>query len=103
MYLRWHTKQGVVVRFVEPKAKLTPLDQKGDAIKVELCRALFSARLRKYFEKYGGMEVERWLHLVDSQTVLAAIQRESYGYQTYARYANCVGDIQKAGPVQDWC
>ena len=37
---------------------------------------------------------------MDSQTVLGAIQRESYGYQTF--FANRVGEIQKAGPVEDW-
>ncbi|KAL1249501.1 hypothetical protein QQF64_020506 [Cirrhinus molitorella] len=46
------------------------------------------------------MEVERWFHLVDSQTVLGAIQRDSYGYQTF--FANRVGEIQKAGPVNEW-
>lgn len=46
------------------------------------------------------MEIERWFHLLDSQTVLGAIQRDSYGYRTF--YANRVGEIYKAGPVQDW-
>lgn len=44
---------------------------------------VFAARLRKYFEEFVGMEIERWFHLVDSQTVLGAIQQESYGYQTF--------------------
>ena len=100
MYLRWNTSEGVDIRFVESKAKLTPLDQKGEAVKAEICGAVFAARLRKYVEKHGGLEIERWLHLVDSQTVLGAIQRESYGYQTF--FANRVGEIQKAGPVEDW-
>lgn len=38
--------------------------------------------------------------LVDSQTVLSAIQRDSYGYQTF--FANHMGEIQKAGPIVDW-
>lgn len=50
--------------------------------------------------KHGRMEVERWFHLVDSQTVLGAIQRDSYGYQTF--FANRIGEIQKSGPVNDW-
>ncbi len=100
MYLRWNTEWGVDVRFVEAKAKLTPLDQKGEAVKAEICGAVFAARLRKYFEKHGRLEVEKWFHLVDSQTVLGAIQRDSYGYQTF--FANRVGEIQRAGPVEDW-
>lgn len=97
MYLRWDTERGVDVCLVEAKAKLTPLDQKGEAVKAEICGAVFAARPRKYFER---LEVEKWLHLVDSQTVLGAIQRDSYGYQTF--FANRVGEIQRAGPIEDW-
>lgn len=100
MYLRWDTTHGAEVRFVEAKAKLTPLDQKGDAVKAEICGAVFAARLRKYFERHSRMQVERWFHLVDSQTVLGAIQRDSYGYQTF--FANRVGEIQKTAPIKDW-
>ncbi|KAL1254332.1 hypothetical protein QQF64_016561 [Cirrhinus molitorella] len=46
------------------------------------------------------MEVDRWFHLLDSQTVLGAIQRDSYGYHTF--FANRIGEIQKAGSVEDW-
>lgn len=83
LYLRWNSSQGVVVRLVESKAKLTPLELKGDPVKAEICGAVFATRLRKYFEKHGRIEVEKWFHLVDSQTVLGAIQRDSYGYQTF--------------------
>ncbi|KAM9764604.1 uncharacterized protein ACNS7B_019486 [Menidia menidia] len=100
MHLRWDTERGVDVRFVEAKAKLTPLDQKGEATKAEICGAVFAARLRKYFERHGRLEVDKWFHLVDSQTVLGAIQRDSYGYQTF--FANRVGEIQRAGPIEDW-
>lgn len=53
MYLRWETSQGTKVRFVESKAKLTPLDQKGEAVKAEICSAVFAARIRKYVEKHA--------------------------------------------------
>ena len=88
-------------RLVESKAKLTPLDKKGDAVKAEICWAVFAAWLKGYILKHGRLEVVRWYHFVDSQTVLRAIQRESYGFQTF--FANHVGEIQKAGPVTDWC
>ncbi len=99
-YFRWETEQGILVRLVESKAKLTPLDQKGEPVKAEVCGAVFAARLRKYIEKHSRMQVERWLHLLDSQTVLGAIQRDSYGYQTF--FANRVGEIQKSTSVEDW-
>ena len=68
MYLRWVTDHGQIVRLVESKAKLTPLDHRGDAVKAKMCGAVFASRLRKYFQ------VEKWYHLVDSQTILGAIQ-----------------------------
>lgn len=100
LYLRWETSDGVVTRLVESKAKLTPLNQKGDAVKAEVCGAVFATRLKEYVLKHGRMNVEKWYHFIDSQTVLGAIQRESYGFQTF--FANRIGEIQKAGTVADW-
>ncbi|XP_060777189.1 uncharacterized protein LOC132886503 [Neoarius graeffei] len=100
MYLRWCSSQGPIVRLVESKAKLTPLDQKGDAVKAKVCGAVFASRLKKYFEAHCRIQVEKWFHFVDSQTVLGAIQRESYGYQTF--FANRIGEIQSNSQVQDW-
>lgn len=100
LYLRWNTSQGVDVRLVESKAKLTPLELKGDPVKAEVCGAVFATRLRKYFEKHGRIKVEKWFHLVDSQMVLGAIQRDSYGFQTF--FANRIGEIQKTGAIGDW-
>lgn len=100
VYFRWETEDGVQIRLVESKAKLTPLNQKGEPVKAEICGVVFAARLRRYIEKHSRMEVEQWFHLLDSRTVLGAIQRDSYGYQTF--FANRVGEIQKSGSVEDW-
>lgn len=100
LYLRWASNQRPLVRLVESKAKLTPLDHKGEAVKAELCGAVFAARLKKYFEQHGRIQVEQWYHLVDSQTVLGAIQRESYGFETF--FANRIGEIQSSTRLQDW-
>lgn len=99
VYLRWKTEQGIQVRLVESKAKLTPLDQKGKPVKAEICGAVFAARFRQYVEKHSQMEIEKWFHLLDSQTVLGAIHQNSYGYQTFI--ANRVGEI-KARSLEDW-
>lgn len=71
-----------MTQLVESKAKLNPLVQKGDAVKAEICGAVFAVRLKGYILKHGRLEVGRWYHFVDSQMVLGAIQRESYGFQT---------------------
>lgn len=100
LYLRWITQGSVVVKLVESKAKHTPLDQKGDVIKAELCGAVFATRLKTYFERHCHIVVKRWIHFVDSQTILAAIQKDSYGYQTF--FANRIGEIQRAEHAEDW-
>jgi len=100
LYLRWNMDEGPIVRLVESKAKLTPLDHRGDAVKAEMCGAVFSTRLKKYFELHSSIKVQKWYHLGDSQTVLGAIQRESYGYQTF--FANRIGKIQNNSNVFDW-
>ena len=100
LYLRWEMPHTVTLRLVEAKARLTPLDHKGDAVKAEVCGAVYAGRLKKYFQKHCSIRVEKWYHLIDSRTVLGAIQRESYGYQTF--FANRIGEIQGSTNVQDW-
>ncbi|KAL3973670.1 mitochondrial-processing peptidase subunit beta [Sarotherodon galilaeus] len=100
LYLRWNSDQGTIIRLVESKAKLTPLDHKGDVVKAELCGAVLASHLKKYFEMQSQIQVEKWYHFVDSQTVIGAIQRESYGYQTF--FANRIGEIQSSTRIQDW-
>lgn len=100
MYLRWNSDQGSIIKLVESKAKLTPLDHKGDAVKAEMCGAVFASRLQKYFEQHSQIRVGKWYHMVDSQTVLGAIQRESYGYKTF--FANRIGEIQGITKPQEW-
>lgn len=100
MYPRWDSDHGPIVRRVESKAKLTPLDDRGDAVKAEMCGAVFASRLKKYFELHSQIQVEKWYHLVDSQTIPGAIQQESYGFQTF--FANRIGEIQTSTNIQDW-
>ena len=85
------TQDGVIVRLAESKAILTPLNQKGDVIKAELCGAVFAIRLKRYFQKNCCIDVAHWIDFVESQTILGAIQKDSYGYQTF--FANCIGEI----------
>ncbi|XP_073670542.1 uncharacterized protein [Paramisgurnus dabryanus] len=97
------TRRGLlsqVAGLYDPIGLVTPANQKGEAVKAEICGAVFAARIRKYVEKHARIKIERWFHLLDSQTVLGAIQRVSYGYKTF--FANRVGEIQKVGLVQDW-
>ena len=44
---------------------------------------------------------QRCLHIVDSQIVHAMVQKESYGYNTFA--ATRIGEIQSGTNPEDWC
>lgn len=79
---------------------MTPLDQKGDAVKAELCGAVFASHLKKYFEQHAQIKISQWYHLLDSQTILGAIQRESSGFRTF--FTNKIGEIQSSTWLQDW-
>lgn len=89
-----------MTRLVESKAKLTPVDHHGNPVKSEMCGAVFASRQKKYFEDHCQIKVKRWHHFLDSQTVLGAIQRDSYGFQTF--FANRVGEIQSSTGTEDW-
>lgn len=62
---------------MKSKAKLTPINQKGDMVKAEICGAVFTTRLKGYVLKHGRFDMEKWYHFTDSQTVLGAILREN--------------------------
>lgn len=97
LYQWWKLPQDVTIQLVESKARLTPLDHKGDAVKAEVCGAVYAARLKKHFQKHCRIRVAKWYHLVDSQMVLGALQRDVATF-----FANRIGEIQGSTSVQDW-
>lgn len=52
MYLRWEMAESPIIRLVEAKAKLSPLDQKGDAVKAEVYGAVIAPTVQ--FKLTGG-------------------------------------------------
>ena len=76
--IRWEGEHEVVVRLVEAKGKLFPLNLKGDTVRSEMCGAVFTARFQ--FTKV--------YHFLYSMAVLGAINKEAYGFSTF--YANRV-------------
>ena len=55
---------------------------------------MFSTRLRTIIEKERKLQFKKVVHVVDSEIVKAMINRESYGFNTFA--ANRIGEIQTA-------
>ncbi|KAJ8004259.1 hypothetical protein DPEC_G00156950 [Dallia pectoralis] len=45
----------------------------GNPVKAEMCGVVFAARFKTYFQKHCRLQVEKWYHLVNGQTVLGTI------------------------------
>ena len=68
--------------------------------RIELCGAVFSKRIKVFLQEQCRSTFERCYHIVDSQIVHAMIQRESYGFNTFA--ATRIGEIQEGTNIADW-
>ena len=98
-YCRWETKNGFESRLLLSKNRIAPL-KVIDIVKLELCGALLSVRLRKFIEKEYVLKFRKVYHLIDSQIVKAMIGKGSYGYNTLA--GNLIGEIHQLSSPDDW-
>ena len=99
-YARWKRENGSYEsRLIMAKGRIAPL-KTVDIVRIELCGAVLSARLRVTIEKELEMRFERVVHLTDSEIVHAMIHRQSYGYNTFA--ANRVGEIHQSTKAEEW-
>ena len=82
------------------KAKLGPLQYKGETTRNELAGPTFASRLKCWIIENTGLEFGRHVHFLDSMIVKDMIRKESYGFNTYAGLR--VAEIQKKTSVDDW-
>ena len=99
-YARWKMEDGSYeARLVMSKSRVAPL-KTVDIVRIELSGAVLSARLRASIQRDLQMCFEKVIHLTDSEIVHAMIQRQSYGYNTFA--ANRVGEIHQSTHIGEW-
>ena len=99
-YLQWKTVQGSYVgRLLLGKSRVAPL-KVMTIVRLELSAAVLATRMRKYVLKEGRITVGRFIHIVDSEIARAMIQKESYGYNTFA--ATRVGEVQENSDPSEW-
>ena len=98
-YTRWKVPNGYECRLIATKCRIAPL-KINDIVRLELCGAVVSKRLRCYIEKELKMKFERVYHIVDSEIVKAMINKSSYGFNTFA--ANRIGEIHQATSPDEW-
>ena len=100
-YARWKLLDGSYsARLIAAKSRLAPL-KIVHIVRLELCGAVLSKRLRYTIMNEMNITWKEVLHLTDSEIVHAMTQKESYGFNTFA--ANRVGEIQEGTEKDEWC
>ena len=99
-YIRWKVgDQAFVARLAVAKSRMAPV-KTIDIVRIELCGAVLSKRLRCMIEKEMTLKFKKVVHLVDSEIVHAMVNRESYGFNTFV--ANRVGEIRQGTNPEEW-
>lgn len=99
-YIRWTLPDNKFeTRLIMSKNRLSP-NRKLSIDRIELCAAVLSKRLKNFLDKESRYKFAKYYHIVDSQIVHGMIQKESYGYNTFA--ATRIGEIQEGTNPQDW-
>ena len=92
-YIRWKTDEGYTSNLLAAKSRIAPL-KIIDVVRLELCGAVLQSRLYGFIvTEIPEMKFERIYHIVDSEIVRAMINKDSYGFNTFA--ANRVGGTHK--------
>ena len=100
-YARWEINDGnYCARLIAAKSRLAPL-KRIDIVRLELCGAVLSKRLRFTITSELKLKWQKVVHLTDSEIVQAMIHKESYGFNTFA--ANRIGEIQEGTKKDEWC
>ena len=99
-YARWMTKDGTYeTRIVASKNRIASI-KIVDIVRLELSGAVIGKRLRVFIQAEIRYTFTAVYHIVDSEIVKAMINKESYGFNTYA--ANRIGEIQQKTDPQQW-
>ena len=99
-YVRWHTSNGYVTNIIAAKSRIAPL-KIIDVVRLELCGAVLNSRLFVFIKReMPEIQFNKVYHLVDSEIVKAMINKESYGFNTFA--ANRIGEIHRHTLPSNW-
>ena len=99
-YIRYAMLNGCFEsRLIMAKTRLAPT-KKISIVRLELSGALLAARMKSALEKEMRIVAQEYYCLVDSQIVQAMIQKDSYGFRTFA--ALRIGEIQDHTERENW-
>ena len=99
-YVRWKTPSGFVSTLIAAKSRIAPL-KIIDTVRLELCGAVLNSRLYTFIKEEMKLTIfTKVYHVVDSEIVKAMINKESYGFNTFA--ANRIGEIHRNTTKENW-
>ena len=99
-YARWALNNGrYSCRLLLSKNRLAPIE-KMSIDRIELCGALLNSRVKTFLLKQCRYKFIKCYHILDSQIVYSMIQKESYGFNTFA--ATRVREIQQNTNPKEW-
>ena len=83
-YIRWKTPNGFESSILAAKSRIVPL-RIVDIVRLELCGAVLNARLHTFIiHELKDIPFEKVYHVIDSEIVRAMINKDSYGFLTFA-------------------
>ena len=82
------------------KAKISPLQYKGETTRNELAGATFAVRVKSWILEKSGLKFGDCIPFLDSCIVQAMIKKDSYGFNTFAGLR--VAEIQQKSDVDSW-
>ena len=99
-YARWDMGNNrYKCTLIASKNKIAPI-KIVHIVRLELCGAVLSKRLRVFIQKEMRYTFNKVIHLVDSEIVKGMIDSESHGFNTYP--ANRIGEIQGSTKQDEW-
>lgn len=99
-YARWQLSDGrFESRLIAAKTRVSP-SKRMTIVRIELSGAVLASRLAKFLQREMSLDWEATFFLVDSEIVRAMVQKESYGFNTFA--AVRIGEIQQQTDPAQW-
>ncbi|XP_033118409.1 uncharacterized protein LOC117118032 [Anneissia japonica] len=99
-YIRYEVQDGrYESHLMASKSRVAPIEITS-IVRLELSAAVLSKRLAKTIMEETNICFQRVFYIVDSMIVRAMIQKQSYGFKTFA--ATRIGEIQRHTDPQDW-
>ena len=99
-YARWLTKNNTYKACLLASMNRVAPAKTMDIVRLELCGAVLSKRLRIFIVEEMRYTFKAIYHLIDSQIVKAMITKNSYGFNTFV--ANRIGEIQEKTEPEEW-